>query len=306
MSVWSSSRRGRVFAALTRPSRLLGTEATRGTRRVDARWRRTAWLAMTVALVASPAACRDPRQASGSEQELVIFAAASLRDVFEELASTLEEAHPGVDVKLSTAGSQALRAQIEHGAPADVFASASVDHIDALEDARLLARRTVFARTDLVIVTPRDNPSDIRAVTDLPRARRLVIGAKTVPIGAYTRTLLERIAAKHGSTYAADVERRVVSEELDVRQIVAKVELGEADAGIVYASDARAFGDRLHVVEIPADLQIVAEYHQAILAAAPHPTLARAWLDLVASAEGDAILQKHGFHPARSTERREP
>lgn len=253
--------------------------------------------ALAVLLAPIAVGCRGCKDTSPKDEELVIFAAASLRDAFEALAAEFEAGHPGVDVTLGTAGSQALRVQIENGAPADVFASANPDHVDALASQDLVAERSVFARNRLVIIVPRENPAGLRTVADLPRAARIVIGAKTVPIGKYTRSFLDRAAERFDSRYRTAVEEHIVSEELNVRLVATKVSLGEADAGIAYATDARAFSDRIEAIDIPDDLNVIGEYHQAVLTSAPHPDLARAFVELVTSPRGGDILSNHGFDP---------
>lgn len=229
---------------------------------------------------------------------LTVFAAASLRDVFGTLGATFERDHPGVQVRFSFAGSQELRTQLEHGAPADVFASADTRQMDAVRAEGLVGAPRLLATNAPVIIVPADNPAKVRALADLATVKRLVIGAPEVPIGAYTLQVLERARGQAGAEFPQRVQARVVSRELNVRQVLTKVTLGEADAGIVYRTDARSAGDRVRVVEIPPEVNVVAEYPVATLARAPHPELARAWLALVTGPEGQAALVKAGFGPA--------
>jgi molybdate transport system substrate-binding protein len=240
-----------------------------------------------------------PVGAAAAQRELTVFAAASLKEAFTEVASAFEKDHAGVKVQLNLAGSQELRTQIEQGARADVFASADLEHMGALEKAGLAARSSVFARNEPVIVVPRANPARIRSLQDLTRTRRLVIGAPEVPIGAYTERIFEAAGRKHGGDLRKNLEAAVASRELNVRQVLAKVSLGEADAGIVYRTDALAAKDKVEVVPIPADLNVLAEYPVAVLAASPNTALARAWVELVLSLEGQRRLTAHGFLPAR-------
>jgi molybdate transport system substrate-binding protein len=229
------------------------------------------------------------------KKELAVFAAASLREVFEGLVPAFETANPGVKVRLNLAGSQELRTQLEQGARADVLAAADLENMGTAEKQGLVERPVVFARNQPVIVVPRDNPAGIAALTDLPKTRRLVVGAPEVPIGRYTVKILEAAARKHGADLRAKIEAGIVSRELNVRQVLAKVTLGEADAGIVYRTDARAAGDRVRVVPIPADLEVIAEYPIAVVKAAPQPSLARAWVALVLSRQGQDRLIAAGF-----------
>jgi molybdate transport system substrate-binding protein len=201
-------------------------------------------------------------------------------------------------VRLNLAGSQELRTQIEQGARADVFASADLKHMETLEKAGLVEKPAVFARNEPVIVVPRGNPAGIHALLDLPKTRRLVVGAPEVPIGGYTVRIFDAAATKHGADLRAKLEASVVSRELNVRQVLAKVTLGEADAGIVYRTDAQSAKDKVEVIAIPADLNVIAEYPLAVVKASPQPALARAWVDLVLSAGGQRQLAAAGFLPA--------
>jgi molybdate transport system substrate-binding protein len=234
---------------------------------------------------------------AAEKRELVVFAAASLREAFESLAASFEKARPGARVRLNLAGSQELRTQIEQGARADVFASADGKQMDLLVRAGLVDRAEVFARNEPVLVVPRGNPAGIRALTDLPKTKRLVVGAREVPIGAYTEMIFDAAAKKYGADLRARLEASIVSRELNVRQVLAKVTLGEADAGIVYRADAQAAGDKVEIVRLPADLNVIAEYPIAVVKGAPSPDLARAWVDLVRGPEGQGALTAAGFLP---------
>ena len=229
---------------------------------------------------------------------LTIFAAASLRDVFTTLGVTFEREHPGVTVRFNFAGSQELRTQLEHGAPADVFASADTRHMDAARSAGLVQGPVPFATNAPVIAVPADNPGKVRSLADLATVKRLVIGTPEVPIGAYTLLILDRARATLGADFPARVQDRVVSRELNVRQVLTKVTLGEADAGVVYRTDARSAAERVRVVEIPPEVNVVAEYPIAVVTRAPQPALARAWMALVTGPVGQAALKDAGFGPA--------
>lgn len=251
-------------------------------------------LALLVATAALASCARPAPGPEGAEREVVVFAAASLRGAFTALEPELERAHPGVRVTLSFAGSQELRAQLEHGAAADVFASADRRHMAALVRAGRVADPVVFARNEPVLVVSREAAPAVRSLAELPGAGRVVLGAPEVPIGAYTRELLERASATLGADFRARVERRVVSREPNARQVLAKVALGEADAGIVYASDARA-APAVTVIAIPPELNVVAEYPIGVTSDAPHPELARAWVELLRSPAGARALSEAGF-----------
>jgi molybdate transport system substrate-binding protein len=240
-----------------------------------------------------------PAPARAAGKEVTVFAAASLKEVFEDLGAAFEKAHPGVKVQLNLAGSQELRTQIEHGARADVFASADVEHMDALEKGGLVGKPAVFARNEPVIVVPRGNPAGIHALAELPKTRRLVIGVPEVPIGRYTVKIFDAAARKLGADFRARLDAAVVSRELNVRQVLAKITLGEADAGIVYRTDALTAKDRVEVIAIPADLNVLAAYPIALLEAARESALAAAFVSAVLSGEGQKRLATAGFVAAR-------
>lgn len=232
--------------------------------------------------------------AEATEQQVVVFAAASLREAFTALAKVFEQAHPGTKVTFNFAGSQELRAQIEHGSPADVFASADRKHMDELNKATRVLSPVVFARNEPVIVVARESTATIRGIGDLPTANRIVLGAADVPIGRYSLQILDRASASLGADFRSRVEAKVVSRELNVRQVLAKVSLGEAAAGIVYRTDTTTAKD-VETVAIPADINVMAEYPVAIVAGTAHPKLAQAWEELLLSAAGQTALTQAGF-----------
>src|SRR5215831_3126121 len=210
------------------------------------------------------------------ERDITVFAAASLREAFEDLGKTFEAKH-GVKVHLNLAGSQELRTQIENGARADVFASADQKHMAALVKAKLVEAPRVFARNTPVVIVPKDNPAKVGSFAELAKAKKIVIGVPEVPIGTYTLEILD----KAGADFKQKVLANVVSRESNVRQVMAKVSLGEADAAIVYRTDAIAGKDKVEIIEIPAKLNVVAEYPVAVLAKAPESAAARAFVDLL-------------------------
>ncbi|OGQ25468.1 MAG: molybdate ABC transporter substrate-binding protein [Deltaproteobacteria bacterium RBG_16_71_12] len=251
----------------------------------------SAWLvAATLALAACDA---DPRSAAAGDGVLTVCAASSLRDAFVALADQFARAHPGVTVTFNFAGTQELRRQIEQGASCDVLAAADRRHMDALASAGQVRDPQMFARSRPVIAVAREATSTIRALEDLPAADRIVVGAPEVPIGAYTLELLSKAESRLGAGFAARVQQHVVSRELNVRQVLAKVRLGEAQAGVVYASDVHGLTD-VGVVKLPDWLDVTAAYPIAVVGAAPHPA-ARAFVDLVLSPGGQATLARAGL-----------
>jgi len=248
-------------------------------------------------------ACVAPQffaaQARASEaQELTVFAAASLREVFQNLALTFEKQHPNLKVRFNFAGSQDLRVQIEQGAKVDVFASADWKHMKSLSTQGLVAEPKVFARNLPVVVVPKNNPAKVATFADLAKVTHLVVGAPEVPIGAYTEAIFAAAEKLNGKAFADKVRANVRSRELNVRQVLTKVALGEGDAGIVYKTDALTMPDKIQIIEIPSAINVVAAYPIATLKAAPHAELARDFVKLVLSKEGDKVLTAAGFDTA--------
>jgi molybdate transport system substrate-binding protein len=234
-------------------------------------------------------------RAAPAGRELTVFAAASLREVCEALDEKLEAIHPGVHVRLNLGGSQELRLQIEQGARPDLFASADAKNMNALVDARLVAPPRTFAHNEPVVVVAMATLPKQQTFSELPDVGRLVIGTPEVPIGSYTVEILARANRRFGSHFSDHVMAKVVSRELNVRQVLAKVTLGEADAGIVYRTDARAAGDKVSIVPIPADVNVTASYLVAAVTGAAAPDLAQAWLALLLGPEGSERLRAVGF-----------
>lgn len=255
------------------------------------------FLVITLVVLTALSACTTSR--SNAQQEMTVFAAASLTDAFSEIGETFETANPGVTVKLNFAGSQSLRTQIEQGAQADVFASANTKEMDALKASNFVSsdRVRAFLTNQLVVIMPADNPAGLTDLEDLAQSGlKLVLASKEVPVGNYSLQVLDKLDQAFGNRFKDQVLANVVSYENDVKQVVAKVQLGEADAGIVYTSDAVA-APELRKIDIPTAYNVVAQYLIATLEQAQNPDLARAFVDYVLSESGQAILQKWGFSP---------
>ena len=230
---------------------------------------------------------------------LTVFAAASLTDAFTEIGSDFESLHSGVTVTMNFAGSQALSTQIEEGAPADVFASANAAQMDAVVASGFVAENApkMFLINALVIILPVGNPAGVESVESLANpGLKLVIAAEEVPVGKYSRQTFDLMDASFGNGFKDKLLANVVSNEDNVKQVVTKVQLGEADAGIVYTSDAVA-APELPTVEIPAKLNVIAQYPIAPLVESANPDLASTFVDYVLSSGGQAVLKKWGFGP---------
>jgi|SoiMethySBSTD1v2_1073268.scaffolds.fasta_scaffold21621_5 molybdate transport system substrate-binding protein len=227
--------------------------------------------------------------ASDLDGSITVFAAASLTDAFGEAGDAFTEAHPGVTVELNLAGSQALREQILAGAPADVFAAANTSNMDQVVDAGAADEPEVFARNSLEIAVPAGNPADVGGLDAFGDADLLIgLCAAEVPCGDFGREVL----AAAGVTPAPDTE------EPDVRSLLTKVAAGELDAGIVYRSDVLAAGVEVEGIEIPADVNVVADYPVATLTGSGEPEVAAAFVEFLLSDDGQAILESWGFDPA--------
>lgn len=253
---------------------------------------------ISILIVLSFLTCACAASNSSSETPtLTVFAAASLTDAFTEIGKDFEALHPGVTVSFNFGGSQNLRTQIEQGAPADLFASANAKEMDALVTAKQVTVNTakIFLTNELIVILPKENPAGIQSLEDLAQAGlKLVLAAEEVPAGRYARQVLENLSSLYGADYKDRVLANVVSNEDNIRQALTKVQLGEADASIVYVSDAVAMPDLLKI-EIPAESNVLAEYPIAPLANTKNSDLAQAFIDYVLSPDGQAILEEWGF-----------
>jgi molybdate transport system substrate-binding protein len=221
-----------------------------------------------------------PASVSGGTP-LTVFAAASLTDVL-----------PRIDKapRYSFAGSDQLAIQIQQGAPADVYAAASPKQPELLYRNGLVRKPSVFATNKLIVLVPRSNPGGIHDVYDLRRAGlKIVIGDRTVPIGVYARQILDTLGITN------DVMKNVVSQETDVKGIVTKVALGEADAGFVYLTDAKPVASRTRAVALPQWAQPPIRYEIAVVTASGSQTAAKAFVKKVLSKRGRLLLAKAGF-----------
>jgi molybdate transport system substrate-binding protein len=215
---------------------------------------------------------------------LTIFAAASLTNVFPQIAA---KEH------YSFAGSNALAAQIQQGAPADVFASANTSIPFQLYDQGLVEKPVLFTRNQLVLIVPKSNPANIHSVADVAKPGvKLVVAATGVPVGDYTRTVL------HNMKLDAALQN-VVSNETDVREVLAKVALGEADAGFVYVTDARTVRGKVSTIGIRWSAQPRVSYAVAVVTASKHKAAARAWVKRLLGKAAQAKLRAAGFLPVR-------
>ena len=235
-----------------------------------------ALVALAASSVASSAGARRQQGA------LTVYAAASLTEVF----NAYDRAQ-----RYNFAGSNALETQIRNGAPADIFASAAPLNTQRLFQSRLVERPVTFTSNRLVLIVPRSNPAGIQSVYDLRRKPvKLVVAGAAVPVGGYTRTVLRKLGL-------SSVLSKVVSQESDVKAVTGKVALGQADAGFVYATDARPVRSQVTVVRIPAWAQPRIRYEIAVVARSGNKAAARAWIKRLLSPRGQRALKNAGFLP---------
>lgn len=268
--------------------------------------------AALVALGCAPAPASDTASAGGDGSTgsitLNVFAAASLTNAFSDIGKSFSAANPGTEVIFNFAGSNQLAAQIGEGAPADVFAAANGAQMNAaIASGRIIsgAERT-FVHNRLVVVTPGDNPAALAGLSDLAApGLKLVFAAKEVPVGQYALDFLDKAqaAGELGAGYKEAVMANVVSYEVNVRAVLSKVILGEADAGIVYRSDVAALVGadaqigEVQQIDIPDNLNTIASYPIAPLADSRQPELAQRFIDYILGPEGQQLLAANGFVP---------
>jgi molybdate transport system substrate-binding protein len=239
-------------------------------------------LVLTTLLVAAGASA-EQRAKARAQAQVTVFAAASLTDVFPKIDGAQ---------KYSFAGSNSLATQITNGAPADVFASANTTIPAQLFAKGLVEKPVNFTRNTLVIVVPKSNPAGIRSVYDLAKPGvKLVTANSAVPVGGYTLQILKNMGL------TGKVAPNVVSQETDVREVLAKVALGQADAGFVYSTDARTVPDRVNVIKMPAWAQPKITYSMAVVSRSPNKADAQAFIQKVLSKAGQAQMLQYGFLP---------
>ena len=251
-------------------------------------------VAPTTAASASAAPSAEP-------VELTIYGAASLKGALEAAKAAYETANPGTTVTLSTGSSAALETQIEQGAPADVFLSADTTNPKKLVDAGLADGAAVtFAGNELTVIVPTANPAGITLPKDLARSGVKVIAAgDEVPITKYATQLVDSLAKEAGyrADFAAKYTANIASKEEDVKSVVAKIEIGEGDAGIVYVTDAKA-STKVTTVDVPRSANVPATYAGVVVKASRNAAAAKAFLDWFAGPDGQAILSSFGFLPS--------
>ncbi len=234
---------------------------------------------------------------------LNVFAAASLTGSFNALAASYKQTHPNVNLILNYNGSQILEQQIANGAPADIFASADLANMQKASAAGLVGTSQIFAKNRLVVILPLSNPGKIMSLKDLARKGvKIDLEASTVPAGKYSRQALMNMSQSpvYGANFASEVLGNVVSQEDNVKAVVQKVQLGEADAGFVYVTDAFSASGKVMVIDIPDPYNVIAQYPIAVVKNSAHASDAQTFVDYVLSSAGQAIMKKYQFIPVNA------
>jgi molybdate transport system substrate-binding protein len=232
--------------------------------------------------------------------ELIVFAAASLTEPFTEIGKRLELSHPGLKVVYNSGGSPALRTQMEQGAHADVFASADTAQMEQAKQSGVIQGESpVFVRNRLIVVVPKANPGKVAEFRDLAKpGLKLDLANAKVPVGNYSRQAISKASADYGADFEKQTLANIVSEEDNVKQVVTKVQLGEADAGIVYVSDVTPkISKDVQTVPLPDAYNQIATYPIALTKEVKNRAAAQAFISFVLSTEGQAILKAHNFAP---------
>lgn len=232
-------------------------------------------------------------------ESLAVYAASSLTDAFEQLAAAFGEEYPHAEIVINFASSSTLAAQLIAGAPADVFASAAETPMSLVIDSRRIEAETakIFARNQLTLILPADNPAEIHALQDLANENvLLVLAVAGTPIRTYANAMLAALNDEYDADFSQRVLDNLVSEESNVRQVTARVALGEADAAIVYQTDAVGeISEALITIPIEPPFNQTASYPIAALSDSPSPALAEMFIEFVLSDEGQMILRAYGF-----------
>lgn len=249
------------------------------------------------------AACDGTSTASPASKPSIttlnVFAAASLTESFNEIATKYERAHTNFKITLNFNGSQILEQQIADGAPADIFASADMTNMQKASTAGLVDASEVFAKNKLVVIIPANNPGNISSLHDLARKGvKIDIGASSVPAGKYSLQVLDNMARapSYGPGYENAVKANFVSQETNVKAVVEKVQLGEVDAGFVYRTDVTsAVSSKVKIIDIPDNFNVIAQYPIAVTRNSAHAGEAQAFVQYILSADGQGVLEQFHF-----------
>lgn len=259
---------------------------------------RTSCLTLLLALLLIPWSRGRAQTAPPLTGMLTVFAAASLSEPFQEIGKELERTYQGLHVMYNFAGSQALRTQLEQGASADVFASADGPQMELAKQNNVVQGETpIFVKNRLMVIVPHNNPGNVKEFRDLAKPGvKLDLAAPPVPVGNYSRQAIQKASQVYGADFATQALGNIVSEENNVKQVVLKIQLGEADAGIVYMSDVTPKVRRdVLTIPIPDAYNRIASYPIALTKEVQNRAAAEAFMRFVLSEPGQAILKAHNF-----------
>jgi molybdate transport system substrate-binding protein len=255
---------------------------------------------LLITLLLAVSACTGTNSGGSQPITLNVFAAASLQGAFTKIGSQFHTAHSNVTVSFNFGGSDTLAGQITQGAPADVFASANVAQMNVVVKGGQISSSAVqvFAHNRLVVIVPKNNPANIQTLQDLAKPGiKIVLAAKTVPVGGYALTFLSKASAdpSFSASYQANVLKNVVSYETDVKSVLSKIALGEGDAGIVYTTDAATEPNSVTTIAIPDAFNVIATYPIAPLKNSKQSSTAQQFIAYVMSSDGQNVLASYGF-----------
>ncbi|MCJ7691713.1 MAG: molybdate ABC transporter substrate-binding protein [Clostridiaceae bacterium] len=254
---------------------------------------------MVLSLIILGGGCTDKQSNKISKQEITVFAASSLTESMEEVIKLFEKENPKVKVNLNLESTSRLRLQIEQGVEADIFLSANKKHYDALKEQGFISKGQAFLENSMVVILPKDNPANIEKIEDLKNKCKLVIAQKEVPAGGYAREIIHSLSGVYGAEFEGKVLNNIVSEENNVKQVVNKVVMGEADAAFVYSSDVTtSVKEKVKVLSIAPEYNVKAEYFISKLKT--ENEYAEKFYEFLLSKDGQDIFKKYGFESIKS------
>lgn len=252
-------------------------------------------MSLILILILSSIGCGKSKKTS-EKKEITVFAAASLTESMEEIVQKFKEKNPEFKVNVHLAGSSKLRVQIEQGVNADIFISANSKHYDVLKEKGFISVGEHFLNNSMVVIVPKENKKKINKIEDLQKKCKLVIAQKEVPAGNYARKIINSLNGAFGEKYEDNVLKNIVSEESNIKQVVNKVVLGEADAAFVYKSDVTAkVKEKVNVIDIPSKYNVKATYWIAKLKQSENKGEVDSFYEFLLQKESKEIFEKYGF-----------
>jgi molybdate transport system substrate-binding protein len=231
-----------------------------------------------------------------SKEEITVFAASSLTESLEEIVRLFEEENPEVKVRLNVDSTSRLRMQIEQGVEADIFLSANKEHYNALKEQGYVSKGEAFLHNSMTLIVPKANPAHLEKVEDLQNKCKLVLAQREVPAGDYARKIIHSLASVMGAEFEEKVLNNIVSEENNVKQVVNKVVIGEADAAFVYSSDiTQSVKEKVKVLSIPEEHNVKAEYWMSKLMRESQSEYTQKFYAFLVSGDRIKIFEKYGF-----------